>query len=396
MPMPESVTVGIEDIAFSTAGSVIDLSVIADAHGVPHDKFYVGIGQNQMSVAGPDEDPVTLAAAAVDEIKQRNDLTAVRTLLLATESGVDQSKSAGVFVHGLVGLHPNVRVLELKQACYSATGALMLARSLVTSDPSEKVLVVATDIAKYDIGSSGEPTQGAGAVAMLISTTPRILALDRPTGVYTDDVMDFWRPNHRKTALVDGKFSIEAYLRALSESWEDYSARGGRPYSELTTVCFHQPFTKMANKAHRHLAEINSSRQTGEEIATLLDPTQIYNRRIGNTYTASMYFSLISLLENSEKDLDGAHVGFFSYGSGSVGEFWSATIQPGYRNYISRENSVRKLDCRTEVGYLEYLDFHQHGLPENGSSAEVERKTSSGGFRLSGIDSDRRRYENFI
>ena len=52
-------------------------------------------------------------------------------------------------------------------------------------------MVIASDTARYGIESGGEPTQGAGAVAMLISHQPRILQLNDDAVAYTADVYDF-------------------------------------------------------------------------------------------------------------------------------------------------------------------------------------------------------------
>ena len=38
------------------------------------------------------------------------------------------------------------------------------------NNPESKVLVIASDIAKYGVKSSGESTQGAGSCAMLVSS----------------------------------------------------------------------------------------------------------------------------------------------------------------------------------------------------------------------------------
>src|SRR2546428_2917450 len=79
-----------------------------------------------------------------------------------------------------------------------------------------RALVIAADIARYALGSRGEPTQGAGAVAMLVGPEPRALVLGEETGTYADNVYDFWRPIGRREALVDGKYSVECYLAALA------------------------------------------------------------------------------------------------------------------------------------------------------------------------------------
>ena len=68
--------------------------------------------------------------------------------------------------------------------------------------------------------SGGEPTQGAGAVAMVVSAEPRLLRLEHETSLFTDDVMDFWRPNYEAYPMVDGKFSNEQYIRFFAEVLE--------------------------------------------------------------------------------------------------------------------------------------------------------------------------------
>ena len=60
------------------------------------DKFYLGIGQEQMAVPAPDEDVVTLGANAAHRLAAAGELDDVELLLFATESGIDQSKAAGV------------------------------------------------------------------------------------------------------------------------------------------------------------------------------------------------------------------------------------------------------------------------------------------------------------
>lgn len=245
------VSIGIHDLSIATAHYVLDHATLAEHHGVDVKKYLIGLGQQQMSIVAPDEDIVTLAAAGADPIIKRHGSQKIRTIVIGTETGVDQSKSAGIWVSSLLGLPSSARVLEVKQACYGATGALQLALALVHRDPTQQVLVIAADVARYDLDSPGEPTQGAAAAAMLVSAVPALLRLEEPTGIYTADIMDFRRPNYRSTALVYGKASVTAYMEAASGAWKDYTERGGRPFGEFAAFCYHQPFTKMAYKAHK-------------------------------------------------------------------------------------------------------------------------------------------------
>ena len=64
-------------------------------------------------------------------------------LLFATESGLDFSKASGIYVHRLLGLPRRCRVVELKQACYSATAAIRMALPMLQENPEKKILVIA-------------------------------------------------------------------------------------------------------------------------------------------------------------------------------------------------------------------------------------------------------------
>lgn len=380
--------IGIHDIAAATGSLYFDLAELAERTGVDVGKYYRGIGQEHMSLPTKDEDIVTMAARAAAPILDRHGTDGIRTVLFATESGVDQSKSAGIFLHSLLNLPQHSRIVELKEACYSGTAALQFAIGLVTRNPRERVLVIASDSARYELDTSGEPTQGSGAIAMLIAADPQIMEIEPASGLWSSDVMDFWRPNDRSTALVDGHYSVLVYLQALEESWKDYQRNGGARFQDISRFCYHQPFTKMAVKAHRKLADVAGA--SGAEARTGdLEETMIYNRRLGNSYTASVFFAFLSLIDNAP-DLTDERVALFSYGSGAVAEFITGIMVPGYERHLRKEWHTRQLDERQRIGYDEYrerhLAFDEPGDKEN----PVE---TLGEFRFSGIKEDKREYE---
>lgn len=384
-------SVGIDEISFNSSSRYLDLRTLAKVQGTDPDKYYVGIGQEKMAMAAPDEDIVTMAANAALPLIENQGQDAVSTLLLATESGIDQSKSAGVYVHHLLGLNPNCRVVELKQACFGATAALQMACGLVARNPQQKVLVIASDIARYDLNTPGEATQGCGACAMIVSANPRLVELDAEVGSYTEDVMDFWRPNYRTTALVDGKLSTMVYLRALKRSWKNFTDVSPVKFTDLSYFCYHMPFSRMAQKAHQHLARINKSALSPDEIEAQLTPSQHYNRILGNSYTASIYIALSCLLDNADIDLANKRIGFFSYGSGSVAEFFTGRVMPGYRKALHTDRHAALLEDREEVDYDEYLRLYHYPNPTDGSAVELPHETR-GRFRLAAIRDHKREY----
>ena len=128
-------TVGIDAISFYSSHYYIELSDLAQERGVDADQFTTSIGQEKMAVPPPGEDVVTMAANAAKQVLEKVDASKITTLIFATESGIDQSKSAGIYVHRLLGLGSHCRVFETKQACYGGTGGLHLALSHIRSNP---------------------------------------------------------------------------------------------------------------------------------------------------------------------------------------------------------------------------------------------------------------------
>lgn len=384
-------SVGIDQISFYTSNYFLDLRTLAQLQSTDPDKYYQGIGQEKMGMAAHDEDIVTMAANAAYPLVQNGEGEQISTVLFATETGIDQSKAAGVYVHRLLGLNNNCRIVELKQACYSATAAIQMACALVARQPEKKVLVIASDIARYDLNTPGEATQGCGAVAMMVTAQPRILSIDPEVGNYAEDVMDFWRPNYRKTALVDGKYSTKIYLKALKQSWENFRENSSLSFNDFSHFCYHLPFSRMAQKAHQHLARVNKSDLTAPELEQQITDTLSYNRIIGNSYTASMYIGLSSLLENCQQNLTGKRIGFFSYGSGCVAEFFSGTVIEGYQDVLFQAQHQAMLDNRQEVSYDEYLNLYKAPDPQDGEVHTIEADTQ-GRFRLATISHHKREY----
>ena len=395
--------IGIDDFELATSHHVVRLDDFAEANGTDPAKFHLGLGQDEFSFPAPDEDVVTMAAAAAAPIIARSGTEGIRTLLFATESGIDQSKAAGMAVHSLLDLPSQMRVVEVKEACYSATAALQAAVGIVTRSPGQRVLVIASDVARYELDTPGEPTQGAGAVAMLVSADPKLLEIEPVSGLNSADVDDFWRPNDSTTAIVDGALSVTAYLDALTGAWTDLAAQGGPAMAEIDRVLYHQPFTKMAKKAQVHLAGLTGEDLDTEIVAgtaggsastrprdTGLATSTLYNRRLGNSYTASLYAGLCSLLDH-DADLAGKRIGLFSYGSGSVGEFFTARVVPGYEQQSRRQAVTEALDARVPLSIDAYRALHAAEL----SSAEDAStpKVTAGPFRFAGVKGRARLYE---
>ena len=228
-------------------------------------------------VRGPDQSVYTMAATAVIRLINQYDVDPARIkfLGLGTESSTDNSAGA-IIVKGMVdqalkarGKPPIARsceVPEFKHAClggvYGMKGAI---RHLALDGAGGQAIVVCADIAEYARGSSGEPTQGAGAVAMLLEEDPQLAIVDLQGSGSASDyrIMDFRKPMLRFCGqdrsethqvqdfpVFNGKYSTTCYIDQTLHALADmYEKRGLQPVEyirSLRTVFMHRPYRRMA------------------------------------------------------------------------------------------------------------------------------------------------------
>ncbi len=227
-------------------------------------------------VRGPNQGVYTMAATAVMRLIDQYDIDPVRVkfLGLGTESSTDNSAGA-IIVKGMVdqaleaaGKQPISRsceVPEFKHAClggvYGMKGAI---RHLALDGAGSQAIVVCADIAEYARGSSGEPTQGAGAVAMLLEEDPKLAVVDLVGSGSASDyrVMDFRKPMSRFCGqdrseshqvqdfpVFNGKYSTTCYidetLHALADMYDKRELDPSAYLRSLRTVFLHRPYRRM-------------------------------------------------------------------------------------------------------------------------------------------------------
>jgi hydroxymethylglutaryl-CoA synthase len=227
---------------------------------------------------GPGQNVYTMAAAAVLRLIEAYEVdpSRVRFLALGTESSTDGSAGA-IIVKGLVNqalaalgrppLSRHCEVPELKHACLGGIYALKSAlRFLATDGAGARAIVVCADRALYPLGSSGEPTQGAGAVALLLDARPMIGAIElAASGASSDDRrLDFRKPLRRlprhaeapdapDAPVYNGRYSLNCYLDAVLRALEDMHRRRKRsPAASLrrvTAAFLHRPYQRLPETA---------------------------------------------------------------------------------------------------------------------------------------------------
>ncbi|MEA4829314.1 MAG: hydroxymethylglutaryl-CoA synthase [Enterococcus thailandicus] len=381
--------IGIDRLSFFIPNLYLDMTELAESRGDDPAKYHIGIGQDQMAVNRATEDIITLGANAASKLVTAEDREQIDMVIVGTESGVDHSKASAVIIHHLLKIQPFARSFEVKEACYGGTAALHMAKEYVRNHPERKVLVIASDIARYGLATGGEVTQGVGAVAMMVTANPRILSIENDSVFLTEDIYDFWRPDYSEGPVVDGPLSNATYIEAFQKVWQQHKKQTGLTLEDYPALCFHIPYTKMGKKALQSvLDETDEANQS--RLLTRYDESIQYSRRVGNLYTGSLYLGLISLLENSSALQAGDRVGLFSYGSGAVSEFFTGILEENYQDFLDKEDHQALFDNRQQVSVVEYEQIFSETLPEHGQHAAYNSDVP---FSIYKVENDIRYYK---
>uniref|UniRef100_A0A8C9P7P4 Hydroxymethylglutaryl-CoA synthase n=1 Tax=Spermophilus dauricus TaxID=99837 RepID=A0A8C9P7P4_SPEDA len=357
----------------------VDQTDLEKYNNVEAGKYTVGLGQTHMGFCSVQEDINSLCLTVVQRLMERTQLPwdAVGRLEVGTETIIDKSKAVKTVLMELFQDSGNTDIegIDTTNACYGGTASLFNAANWMESSywDGRYALVVCGDIAVYPNGNA-RPTGGAGAVAMLIGPKAPLALEQGLRGTHMENAYDFYKPNlASEYPLVDGKLSIQCYLRALDRCYTSYrqkiqkqwkQAGIDRPFTldDLQYMIFHTPFCKMVQKSLARLMFNDFRSSSGDtqalyqgleafrelkledtytnkdlDKALLKASLDMFNKKTkaslylsthnGNMYTSSLYGCLASLLSHhSAQDLAGSRIGAFSYGSGLAASFFSFRV----------------------------------------------------------------------
>lgn len=271
---------GISGLSLFVPRHRVRLESWAEWTGADPRKVEAVVGRS-FRVCTPAQNVYTMAANAVLDLIERYDVDPrdIGYLALGTESSTDNAAGA-VVVRGMLDealtkmgrppLHRACEVPEFKHACLGGVyGLKSAARYLACDGRGRRAIVVSADIAEYERGSTGEQTQGAGAVAMLLDTEPTLvelkLANSGSSSAYRG--VDFRKPalRHREPSyaartkrahdfpIFNGTYSTHCYIEATVKAIEAmFERRGGarREYfDEVAAIVCHRPYQHMPLQA---------------------------------------------------------------------------------------------------------------------------------------------------
>jgi hydroxymethylglutaryl-CoA synthase len=278
--MSDATRAGISGMSLYVPALRVPLQSWCDWTSNVWDKVQNVVG-NSFRCPGPRENVYTMAASAVLRLIRDYDIDpqSVRFLALGTETSTDNSAGA-VIVRGMVDralaqlglprLARSLEVPEMKHACLAGVYGMKAAtRFLSTDGRDSRAIVVCADVAEYERGTSGEQTQGAGAVAMLLEPEARMLEIDLAGAGSASDYRgpDFRKPHRRFLVegyaastqklhdfpVFSGKYSTYAYLDETLSAFRDMCERRGQRALDIIedtrAIFFHRPYQHMPVQA---------------------------------------------------------------------------------------------------------------------------------------------------
>jgi len=414
---------GIDAIAFDIATIHLPIKTLANARNIEPEKLEKGLGLIKMTLPDVYQDAVVFGANALTKLIQDNDinLSEISRIYVGTESSIDSSKPIASFLLSLMEEKfgtdslSECDAVDFTFACIGGVDALQNCLDFIRLNPEKKAIVVTTDIAKYDLNSTGEYTQGAGALAMLVTSNPRIIAFDNNWATNSKGLFDFFKPYrtiskseitgnfnnepwfdnleseikiHKEQPVFDGQYSNQCYMdrtrnayfsfkklknteENIYDSWESiimhlpYSFQGRRMLSEIYTL---DAKTKIlsgnedVSEYQNKLKEVSKSEEYKDFVNQKLLPAELASSLIGNLYTGSIFMGLLSTLAHfydSEKEITGKNFGFLAYGSGSKSKVFEGEIQSTWKEQLSKVKLFETLKESQEIDFETYERLHK-------------------------------------
>ena len=414
---------GIDAITFDVAKIHLPIKTLAIARNIEPEKLEKGLGLIKMTLPDTHQDTVVFGANALTKLIQDNniDLNEIARIYVGTESAIDNSKPISSFLVALMeqkfgeNILSECDVVDFTFACIGGVDALQNCIDFVTLNPTKKAIVVTTDFAKYDLNSTGEYTQGAGAVAMLITSNPRIIAFENHWATSTKGVFDFFKPYrtiskqqitgntsneawfenleseveiHKDQPVFDGQYSNQCYMdrtrdayfsfkkiknttKTVYETWESivmhlpYAFQGRRMLSEIYALDASNKIIsgeENATEYQNKLKEVSKSETYRDFVSQKLQPAEIASSLIGNLYTGSIFMGLLSTLahfHDNKIEVFDKKFGFLAYGSGSKSKVFEGTIQSEWKSAIANVNLFETLEKSIEIDFETYEKLHK-------------------------------------
>ncbi|XP_016078798.1 PREDICTED: hydroxymethylglutaryl-CoA synthase, mitochondrial isoform X2 [Miniopterus natalensis] len=360
----------------------VDQTDLEKYNNVEAGKYTVGLGQTRMGFCSVKEDINSLCLTVVQQLMERTKIPwdSVGRLEVGTETIIDKSKAVKTVLMELFQDSGNTDIegIDTTNACYGGTASLFNAANWMESS-----------------------------------------YWDGLRGTHMENAYDFYKPDGASEyPIVDGKLSIQCYIRALDQCYKVYRQKIQNQWKQagidraftlddLQFMIFHTPFCKLVQRSLARLMYndfLSASSDTRASVykeleafrglkledtyinkdldkALLKASLDTFNKKTkaslylathnGNTYTSSLYGCLASLLsQHSVQELAGSRIGAFSYGSGLAASLFSFRVSqdaspgsPLEKLVSSMSDLPKRLESRKRMSpeeFTEIMDQREH------------------------------------
>ncbi len=311
-----------------------------------------GLGVIEKSVAGIDEDAVTLSIAAAYEALNTIGLSAqdVEAVLIGSESHPYAVKPSSSIVGEILGIHGNYFAADLEFACKAGTAGVRLINSLVKSGEIEFGIAIGSDTAQAKPGDILECTAGSAAAAYILGNK-NVIAEITATTSYTTDTPDFWRRDGQKYPSHGARFTGEPayFTQVLSASKQLLEQTKTQP-KDYDHAVFHMPNGKFPRNAAKRLGFTDQQIKNGFLV-----------EKIGNPYSASSLMGLAAVLDSAKP---GQKIFLCSYGSGAGSDAFAFSVTKNITAFQKKKKSS-VLSQIEDKSYIDYLELNQRQIVKN-------------------------------
>lgn len=349
------IKIGIDAIGIKLPKYALELSELSVSHGKDSSYYTENNGGTVMSLCLKKDTVLTLAVEAIKRALENwhGNIKDIGFFAVGTESSFDFARPLSLWISDEIGMNGNVRSYEIKSACSAGTLAVKQATEWLNSDTSNQkaALVVAVDECLYSPNHPGENTQGAAAIAMIITHNPKLCSIDQQSYCYSAPIKDFYKPVSAKYPVVQGKLSIVTYKNALLNCYNQLVKQHSlKIFEDADALCFHTPCPKLVILALKAVAEKLQIPNITEIIRNKVTSNMQWNKVIGNSYTASLWISIAQSLISSKGQIIA-----YSYGSGCNAELLTLNAHSNY-TYWS-EQVAQDLANREFISGKQYYDM---------------------------------------
>ncbi|MBW2979851.1 hydroxymethylglutaryl-CoA synthase [Candidatus Woesearchaeota archaeon] len=304
-----------------------------------------GIGVDEISVGGIDEDSVTISIEAASNALRRAkiDKKQIGAVYCGSESKAYAVKPNASMIGHALDIGENYTGADVEFACKAGSATIQICAGLVGSGLVKYGLAVGADTSQARPGGIPEYIASSGGGAFILgSKKAEMLAEMEYTRSVTSDTPDFWRRNTEPYPCHGERFTGDkAYFKHTVQATKKLLEEIGADVSDIDYFVFHTPNSKFPMKVAKIF---------GIPKEKVLPSLIVKN--VGNAYSASSLLGLTATLDIAQP---GQRILMTSFGSGAGSDSFCFRVTDNIEE--KRDLAPKTQDYIQRTKYLDYAIY---------------------------------------